>query len=79
MASWSVVPFHGEIWRHTFSSMEPAGPYTWLAAFTELGTMNILGTIAPAPFTFSPEGVNEGRLGHDSALAKRVTASVVRR
>ena len=54
VASWVVVPFNGELWRYTFSGTEPAGRYSWLAAFTEPGTMNILGTIAEAPFTFSP-------------------------
>ena len=54
VASWVVAPFSGEIWRYAFGGAEPAGPYRWLAAFTEPGTMNILGTIAQAPFTFSP-------------------------
>jgi hypothetical protein len=54
VASWVVAPFSGEIWHYTFNGTEPAGRYTWLAAFTEPGTMNILGTIAQAPFTFSP-------------------------
>jgi DNA-binding beta-propeller fold protein YncE len=54
VASWVVAPFSGEIWHDAFTGTEPAGTYTWLAAFTEPGTMNILGAIAQAPFTFSP-------------------------
>jgi DNA-binding beta-propeller fold protein YncE len=54
VANWTVVPFAGELLRYTFSGGEPSGLYRWLAAFTAPGTVNILGTMAQAPFTFSP-------------------------
>jgi 6-phosphogluconolactonase (cycloisomerase 2 family) len=54
VANWVVAPFRGELWRYTFNGTERAGLYTWLAAFTETGTMDILGIIAQAQFTFSP-------------------------
>lgn len=51
--NWTVAPFSGEIFRYTFSGGEPVGQYRWLAAFTEAGTLNIIGDIAQAPFIFS--------------------------
>ncbi|MGH8071575.1 MAG: GDSL-type esterase/lipase family protein [Candidatus Entotheonellia bacterium] len=53
-ASWAVAPFRGEVFRDTFSGGELPGNYVWLAVFTEPGTGTIVGTIAQAPFTFSP-------------------------
>jgi hypothetical protein len=54
LTSWPVVPFSGEVFRYTFIGMEPAGSYAWLAAFTEPGTLNIIGSIVQAPFSFGP-------------------------
>jgi len=32
----------------------PPGTYTWFAALTPPGTVNIIGTLAVAPFSFGP-------------------------
>lgn len=54
VTNWTVVPFSGEIFRYTFSGAEPPGSYTWWAAFTEPGTLTVIGSMASAAFTFSP-------------------------
>ena len=54
VSNWTVAPFSGEIFRYTFGGDEPSGSYRWLAAFTEPGTLNFIGLIAQAGFTFSP-------------------------
>jgi Cutinase len=54
VANWTVTPFSGEVFRYTFSGTEPDGTYTWYAAFTDPGTLNIIGDMAQAPFTFNP-------------------------
>ena len=46
-----MVPFTGEIFRPTLSGCELGGRYRWLAAFTEPGTLTVLGAIAQAPFS----------------------------
>ncbi len=51
---WPVGPFNGQIFSHTFEGWEPTGSYTWLAAFTQPGTLNLIGPIVSAPFSFSP-------------------------
>jgi lactonase family protein with 7-bladed beta-propeller len=57
MANWDVsVPFTRELVSLTFNGTEPVGRYRWLAVFTEPGTTTLLGTIAQAPFIFSPAG-----------------------
>jgi Cutinase len=50
VANWTVTPFSGEIFRYAFSGAEPAGTYTWYAAFTDPRTLNFIGDIAQAPF-----------------------------
>jgi len=52
--NWTISPFTGQIFTYTFSGAEPVGNYSWLAAFTEPGTLNFIGPIVSAPFTFSP-------------------------
>ena len=52
--NWTVSSFTDMLFRYTFGGGEPSGNYRWLAAFTEPGTLNILGLIAQAAFTFSP-------------------------
>lgn len=54
VTTWTVASFSGEIFRYTFTGGEPSGSYTWWAAFTEPGTLTIIGSIASAAFTFSP-------------------------
>ena len=54
VSNWTVGPISGELFRYTFGGGEPSGTYRWLAAFTEPGTLNIIGLIAQAAFTFSP-------------------------
>lgn len=46
--------YRGSIFRYIFGGNEPVGSYVWLGAFTAPGTLNIIGDIAQAPFTFSP-------------------------
>jgi lysophospholipase L1-like esterase len=54
VSGWTVVPFRGEVFRHTLSGQESPGNYVWLAAFTEPGTGNIVGAVAQVPFLVSP-------------------------
>lgn len=54
VAGWTVAPFEGEVFRYPFGGGEPPGNYAWLAAFTESGTLNLIGAIVQAPFSFSP-------------------------
>lgn len=51
---WTIAPFTGAVFRYTFGGGEPRGNYTWLGAFTVPGTMNFIGEIVEAPFTFRP-------------------------
>ncbi len=52
--SWPISTFVGQIFAYTFSGGEPVGTYAWLGAFTEPGTLNFIGPIVSAPFSFSP-------------------------
>jgi hypothetical protein len=54
LSQWSVVPSRAELFRYTFTDVEPSGNYVWLAAFIAAETGMIVGSIAQAPFTFSP-------------------------
>jgi lysophospholipase L1-like esterase len=54
VSSWTVVPFRGEVFRWMLSAQELQGTYVWLAAFTEPGTGNIVGTVAQVPFLVNP-------------------------
>jgi hypothetical protein len=44
----------GEVLRFTFTGGEPAGTYTWFAALTEAGTLNLIGSVDQDPFAFAP-------------------------
>jgi IgA Peptidase M64 len=44
----------GEFLRYTFRGDEPPGQYTWFAALTEPGTLNVVSPLDQVPFTFSP-------------------------
>jgi uncharacterized repeat protein (TIGR01451 family) len=48
------VPFSGQLISYTFTGSEPIGAYAWMAALTQAGTLNVLGSIQEVPFTFSP-------------------------
>ena len=47
-------PLFGQLFTFTFGGGEPVGTYTWYGAFTQPGTLNLIGAIASAPFTFTP-------------------------
>jgi len=50
----SVPDFTGPIFNFTFTGTEPAGNYTWFAALTTPGSLNVIGTLAAVPFSFAP-------------------------
>jgi hypothetical protein len=54
LRNWPISPFSGPIFSYTFGGTEPAGTYIWLGAFTEPGTLNLIGEVTQVPFTFSP-------------------------
>jgi len=54
VANIPVPDFNGTIFSYTFSGIEPPGNYTWFAALTTPGTLNIIGALAVAPFSFTP-------------------------
>jgi len=51
---WTIAPFAGQIFTYIFEGGEPLGSYAWLAAFTQPGTLNFIGSIASVSFSFSP-------------------------
>jgi len=54
LSNVSVPDFTGPIFNFTFSGTEPPGNYTWFAALMQLGTMNVIGTLAVVPISFAP-------------------------
>lgn len=54
LRNWPVSPFNGPIFSYTFGGTEPVGSYVWLGAFAVPGTLNFIGGITQAPFSFSP-------------------------
>jgi len=54
VANISVPDFNGPIFNYTFNGTESSGTYTWFAALTTPGTLNVIGTLATASFTFVP-------------------------
>jgi len=54
LRQWPVAPFRAELFRAPLTGAEPAGPYRWLATFTEPGAQTPVGTIAEAPFMITP-------------------------
>jgi len=52
--NWSVGAFTGQLFSYTLGGGEPVGNYAWLAAFTWPGTLNFIGPIISAPFSFGP-------------------------
>ena len=52
--NWPISLFTDQIFVYTFSGGEPVGNYACLAAFTEPGTLNFIGSIVSSPFSFSP-------------------------
>ncbi len=51
---WRVASVNEPIFDYVFDGTEPAGNYVWYGALTEPGTLNLIGSIKQAPFTFSP-------------------------
>jgi len=49
-----VPDFNGAIFNFTFTGTEPPGNYTWFAALTTPGTLQVIGTLATASFSFAP-------------------------
>jgi len=54
LANIPIPAFTGPIFNFTFSGAEPVGNYTWFAALTTPGTLQVIGTLAVAPFSFVP-------------------------
>jgi len=55
LASNIPVPdFNGAIFNFTFTGTEPPGNYTWFAALTTPGSLNVISTLATVPFSFAP-------------------------
>jgi len=54
VANIPIPAFNGQIFSFTFTGVEPVGNYTWFAALTTPGTLNIIGALATAPFSFAP-------------------------
>jgi len=54
LANIPIPAFNGPIFNFTFSGTEPVGNYTWFAALTTPGTLQVIGTLAVAPFSFVP-------------------------
>jgi len=54
LANVPIPDFSGVIFNHTFTGLEPTGNYTWFAALMQPGTMTTIGTLALAPFSFTP-------------------------
>jgi len=54
VANIPVPAFSGIIFSYRFTGAEPVGNYTWFAALTTPGTLNIIGTMAVQPFSFRP-------------------------
>jgi hypothetical protein len=53
LRNWPIQSFDGTIFTYTFGGAEPAGTYTFLAAFTVPGTGTVIGNITQISFTFS--------------------------
>jgi hypothetical protein len=47
-------PFQGQLLQYTFNGSEPPGTYTWSAALTQPGTLNVIGALDRHAFTFTP-------------------------
>lgn len=47
-------PFQGQLLQYTFNGSEPPGTYTWYAALTQAGTLNVISALDQHVFTFTP-------------------------
>jgi len=54
LSNIQVPDFTGSIFSYTFTGLEPVGTYSWFAALAQPGTLNVIGSITQASFTFSP-------------------------
>lgn len=50
MSAWSIQPQSQQVFSLTFAGTEPLGNYQWLVAYTQPGTLNVIGAIQSAPF-----------------------------
>ena len=51
---WTGAALVRKAFAYTFTGGESVGTYRWLAAFAEPGTLNFVGRIVEAPFSFAP-------------------------
>jgi hypothetical protein len=51
---FTPAPLSGTIFIYQFTGAEPPGLYSWFAALTQAGTLNVVGSIDQDSFTFSP-------------------------
>ena len=51
---FTPAPLSGTIFIYRFTGAEPPGLYSWFAALTQAGTLNVVGSIDQGSFTFSP-------------------------
>jgi len=54
LSNFPVPDFTGPIFNYTFIGTEPVGTYIWYAMLAQPGTLNIIGSLAVAPFNFVP-------------------------
>jgi len=54
LSNVQVPDFTGVVFNYTFTGIEPVGTYSWFAALAQPGTLNVIGSITQASFTFSP-------------------------
>ena len=54
VSNWTVAPFTGQVFQHTFTGSEPAGTYRWLAALTAPGTLTPLTGITETTVSVWP-------------------------
>jgi len=53
-ANVPVANFNGPVFNYVFTGTEPTGTYTWFAALTTPGTLNVIGALATVSFSFIP-------------------------
>jgi alpha-tubulin suppressor-like RCC1 family protein len=54
VTGFTPPPFSGTIFSYQFTGAEPPGLYSWFAALTQTGTLNVVGSIDQNSFTFTP-------------------------
>ena len=51
---WAGTATTRKMFEYSFTGGEPGGAYKWLTAFAEPGTLNLIGPLVVAPFSFAP-------------------------